>query len=227
MANRNTIQDWLFTPIKTTRKFRDDLAGTQIESLFVIGLAGRHKTLMYWLCECDCGEYVFISTGQLTRTDKRRSRSCGCRNKQPKKHGYAKTKVHRAWCYIKDRCLNPNSQDYASYGGAGITMYEGWVHNFKAFLEHIGEPPSRQHSIDRWPNKFGNYEPNNIRWATPEEQARNTKTNRLITFNGQTKCLAEWGNITGISADTIGWRLSHNWSVERALTAPVMYNHPL
>lgn len=221
MANKNTIQVWRFESLPK-RKFRNDLAGSQVESLWIIGIAGKHGGEVHWLCECECGEFIFVATSQLIRTDWRRTRSCGCRNRQPKTHGYARTKVYRTWGYIKDRCLNPNNQDYANYGGAGITMYEGWVNNFEAFLAHVGEPPTPRHSIDRWPNKFGNYEPNNVRWATPTQQARNARTNKMITFNSETHCLSEWAELIGVDQDTLSWRLLHGWSVERALTTPTM-----
>ena len=73
---------------------------------------------------------------------------------------------------MKHRCLNPNGTDYHRYGGRGITICEEWIDNFQAFYDYIGDRPSSLHSVDRIDNS-GNYEPGNIRWATPTQQANN------------------------------------------------------
>lgn len=73
---------------------------------------------------------------------------------------------------MRQRCNNPNSDQWKWYGGRGISICERWD-NFTLFLEDMGERP-QGHSIDRI-NPDGNYEPSNCRWATPKQQAENNR----------------------------------------------------
>lgn len=97
-----------------------------------------------------------------------------------KKHGYSrsknpiKIKVYRAWCHMKDRCLNSNCVEYHNYGGRGIKVYLKWQKSFKSFLDDMGEPESLDLSLDRIDND-GDYTPDNCRWATKEEQSLNRR----------------------------------------------------
>jgi len=95
------------------------------------------------------------------------------------KHGKTATPEHKSWSGMKDRCLNPSNPAYHKYGGRGITVHESWVNDFMAFYNHIGPRPSPEYSVDRIDND-GNYEPGNVRWATPKEQANNRSTNRQV-----------------------------------------------
>lgn len=111
---------------------------------------------------------------------------------------------------VKDRCLNPNSPIYHKYGGAGITICARWldpVNGPQNFLDDMGQKPSSEHSIDRYPDKKGNYEPDNTRWATPKEQARNTKANRLITCDDRTQCIAAWAEELEMTSSALHSRL--------------------
>ena len=83
----------------------------------------------------------------------------------------------------------------------------------------MGEQPSKSHSVDRINNDLG-YSPENCRWATRIEQNRNTRTNRFITANGETRCLSEWASILEISEATIRDRLDRGWSDSDAVTVP-------
>jgi hypothetical protein len=91
------------------------------------------------------------------------------------KHGDAheESAEYKAWANMIQRCTNPRrSDDWPRYGGRGITFCEDWC-DYSAFLAHVGRKPSPQHSLDRYPNPDGNYEPGNVRWATAKQQSAN------------------------------------------------------
>ena len=134
--------------------------------------------------------------------------------------GHQKSPEYMAWVSIKTRCLNPNDLHYPNYGGRGITICAAWKNDFNAFLAYVGRRPSARHSIDRFPDNNGNYEPGNVRWATPMEQGHNRRTNYLVTFQGRTQCVASWSREIGIIPSTLMRRLK-KWSIERAMTTPL------
>ncbi len=125
---------------------------------------------------------------------------------------------YRAWTAMKTRCYNPNFPKYQGYGRRGITVCERWRNSFEVFLDDMGFRPTPQHSVDRYPDNDGNYEPGNCRWATRSEQASNRSTNRPITAGGRTMLLKEWAAETGIGETTIIGRLARGWSPERAVS---------
>jgi predicted DNA-binding transcriptional regulator AlpA len=124
---------------------------------------------------------------------------------------------------MKARCTCPTNPAFKDYGGRGIKVCERWLNSFENFLADMGERPSHLHSLDRWPDNDGDYEPGNCRWATAREQALNRRQRgenasaRRISFGGETHTIREWSKITGIKWATIWDRLQHGQPPERAL----------
>lgn len=135
-------------------------------------------------------------------------------------HGMSYTKEHRAWCSMKTRCFNENEPGYARYGGRGITVYEPWRASFEAFYEHIGPCPSSSHSLDRFPDPNGNYEPGNVRWATAQEQALNRRSNVLLKIGSRTMTITEWSREIGVSFGVIKRRFADGAEVDLSDARP-------
>lgn len=178
------------------------LAGKPFGQLVVVSKWGKGK----WICLCDCGEYVVVIKCNLINGD---TQSCGCfRRELRTTHGQAKygktTTTYKIWQWMKDRCGNKNNQRYEDYGGRGIKVCQRWLKS-ENFYEDMGKRPKRL-SIERVDNSKGYYK-ENCRWATRTEQARNTRSNRLLEYNGQIKCLAEWAEKLEINRGTLLSRL--------------------
>jgi len=154
------------------------------------------------------------------RYPKQRLCSNRCRRADKRKHGLTKSREYQAWWKARERCHNPGDRAFGRYGGRGIAMCDAWRADFMAFYREVGQKPSAKHSLDRIDNQRG-YEPGNVRWATLLMQQRNTRQNRLVTFRGETLCLAEWSQRLGIKHETLASRLTRlSWTVERAFTTP-------
>lgn len=78
-----------------------------------------------------------------------------------------------AWHSMITRCEDPNFIGWHRYGGRGISVCKRWRKSYENFLKDVGRKPSPDHSLDRYPDPDGNYEPGNVRWATGKQQRWN------------------------------------------------------
>lgn len=162
-------------------------------------------------CKCDCGnETIIVSDSLLSKTP---TLSCGClHNESTAKinysHGMSYTKEHKTWCGIKGRCNNKSNLKYPIYGARGIKVCERWENDFMEFYADMGCAPTALHSIDRI-DVNGDYEPLNCRWATPKQQANNTRQNRVVAVNGISKTAKQWSEYLNVEYKYF-WRVLKN-----------------
>lgn len=198
--------------------------------LTVIGPGPVIKGKKKVLCRCDCGNSKFV---MMCNLQNKSTKSCGCVRSmvtglKNKTHGVTTgangdskklPKEYVAWRHMWQRCTDRNCTQWEYYGGRGVSVCEEWK-DYEAFLAHVGPRPSERHSIDRYPNKNGNYEPNNVRWATKEEQARNMRSNVLLTIDGKTMTALEWSREMGINYSTLLYRIHNGWEPSNTIKKP-------
>lgn len=195
--------------------------GDRVERLVVV----QHEDYPWCRCICDCGTVVRVSIHELTRPD-RPTRSCGCLQRQRAAetqyvHGLKGTPTMSSWASMMRRCYEPQHRSFAEYGRLGIRVHEPW-HDIRNFVADVGLRPSVGHSIDRFPNRTGHYEPGNVRWATATEQARNTSRNLRFMWLGEERSLAEIVDLTGMKYGTLRRRVVvAGWDIQRAVSTPV------
>ena len=124
---------------------------------------------------------------------------------------------HSMYC----RCYYPTTHGYERYGGRGIKICEEWINNPNSFYDWaINNGYKKGLTLDRI-DVNGNYEPSNCRWATKEMQDNNKRTNRKITYKGETKTLSQWAREYNINIVTLSDRLKAGLSIDEALNKPV------
>ena len=120
---------------------------------------------------------------------------------------------YNSWRSMMARCYNEKSANYKYYGGVGVTVCAEW-HNANNFAEWAKSSGWFEGAtLDRIDNSKG-YSPDNRKWSTKKEQAKNRRTTRLITHNGETHNLTEWAEILGVDRTLLINRLWRGWSEE-------------
>lgn len=179
------------------------------------------KRILYANCVCDCGTLRSVNMSNLRAG---LTNSCGC--KRFRTHGKKGSKIYYIWAGMKQRCENPKAPHYERYGGRGITVDAEWSASFEAFSRDMGAGHVDGVTLDRIDND-GPYSPENCRWASRKEQARNRSTNLMVEVNGKSVTLAEAAEMSGLPDAVVRARVCrYGWPLERALSEPVSFRRP-
>lgn len=182
----------------------------------------KHRAAVF---QCECGTKVIRPVHAVKSGN---TKSCGCFRSETTTqtsttHGNSPkgkaSPTYVSWYNLISRMkAKQGSRAWKYYASRGVQICSRWF-VFEEFLADMGELPHGC-TLDRMNNDSG-YDKQNCRWATRTEQNRNTRVNRLLEHNGESHCMAEWADKTGISYSTIKCRLQRGWSVDDALTIPV------
>lgn len=205
-------------PAKRKTKQRD-LTGKIIGKLIVLKPLGKINNNTHYssLVRCDCGcEFTAFDTvlvnNQIT---------C-CPRCAHSTHGLTHNPLFSVWQSMLSRCFNENNKSYKNYGERGITVCEEWRKDFQSFYDWaIRNRYDKGLQIDRI-DVNGNYEPDNCRFVTQIENARNKRNTISIDYEGSILTIGEIAEITGIRATTIYERIyKYLWSEYDATHIPV------
>jgi hypothetical protein len=194
---------------ETSKEPRGRIVGNRYGQIIVISQLAEG-----FECLCECGLISPISVGSISAGGRH---SCGVCAVRTCPGGSRRSSEFGIWEKMHSRCEDKENVAYKHYGASGVTVCERW-RDFREFYLDVGKRPSPKHSIDRHPNPGGNYEPDNVRWATSTEQARNKKTTKLISYSGKQMCLKEWCEVLGLSYERVRSRMRLGWSVENAFS---------
>lgn len=194
-----------------------DLTDLKFNRLMVIGLSTKtnRNNNRYWVCRCDCVDKTIkpINEGHLIRGD---IKSCGCLGrektiesniKRTKTDGFKHYKrIYSIYDGMRKRCYNINNDNYKYYGAKGTIICDEWLNDFMKFYHwSIENNYKTDLTIDRI-DTYGNYEPDNCRWATTEVQSYNKTNTIYLEIDGESKTVLEWEKISGLSYSVLWQR---------------------
>lgn len=120
--------------------------------------------------------------------------------------------TYSSWMAMRTRCNNSKRDNADRYYERGIKICPRWE-SFENFLQDMGERPKGK-TLDRWPNKHGDYEPGNCRWASPRDQARNTRRS-VLTLETATEVAIQ--RLSGATCKEIAGRYGISESLPREI----------
>lgn len=170
---------------------------------------------------CECGSEKVVNARAVRRGS---VTSCRCAQREANtKHGASSHPLYSIWNSMRSRCTNPNVDMYPVYGGRGIAVCPEWLADPWAFIRWAEPRFSPGLQIDRIDND-GGYSPQNCRFVSCVVNERNRSNNRVVVWRGQSMCVTELAERSGVNADALRQRIKKlGWSVDRAAETPVYH----
>lgn len=195
-----------------------DISGEKFGRLLVVREVEPKQTkygkLRMCECLCDCGKIVYKLRTHLVRGD---IKSCGCLkydvNHEKGRHNMTNTRIHFCWLSMLERC--GKLENYKD-----VSVCPEWL-VFENFYEWSMNNGYRDDlTIDRI-NPYGNYEPENCRWADWKTQQNNKRNNRYFTIDGETHTMKEWAETYGVNYNLVRSRIRAGKSIIEALDTSI------
>ena len=193
---------------------QENLIGKIFGRLTVLSIVNSlSKKHSYLNCICICGTEKKIRKDHLISG---KILSCGCFmieciKERTTIHGGSaankRTPEYMSWRAMIQRINSKSYHARHTYKGKNISICKRWRKSFPNFLSDMGLKPTRSHTLDRFPNKNGDYKPSNCRWATIKEQQNNRTNNRHLTYKGSTKSISEWATFFDVTHSTLSRHL--------------------
>lgn len=181
-----------------------NLKGQEFGFLTVLAKTTNFLTFTRWSCKCICGKKIEVQTRFLRNGV---VKSCGCKTKEMQSinsgnatHRMSKSRTYKSWKMMMQRCNNPVYDSYPYYGGRGIKICDRWK-EFENFLEDMGERP-KDMTLDRI-DSDGDYEKDNCRWATREQQVDNRRNNIYYLVNDAIMSLKQLAKFIGVTREKL------------------------
>lgn len=207
----------------------NDLTGERFGKLVAVApccqIGKKEGKTIFWVCACDCGNQNHVVHRDRLLVVGKKNYGCGCNAggvTHGAKRGREMTPTYQSWRGMKERCVSPSHAAWNNYGGRGIKVCDRWLgkDGFSNFLSDMGERPGKEYTLDRI-DYDKDYAPENCKWSTRTEQARNTRQNKIYVIDGIRYCETELCEKHGINLRSFRNRLRRGWTLEQALLTPV------
>lgn len=202
--------------MEKSKKYQRFATGQKHSRLTAVRFIERRKQGYFWEFKCECGNSTIARAVHVRNGN---TKSCGCLKVENLaiigksitnfKHGMSGIREYRLWRSMIARCHTKGAPNYERWGAIGVSVCDRWRYSFENFLADMGRRPSPKHSLDRFPNNDGNYEPENVRWATARQQANNRRNSIVVEWCGVKMALNDLAWITGKNYQTLYHRYKY------------------